>query len=110
VLPDTEVIIIANGVEYTVMTDDEGVAVLKLDLPAGKHTVTVITPVNDEEVNITLTILSNKHGTTGNVEKVKTVRSYRAIVKDKVISSEKQSANQSESDKTIQNIITGHLV
>ena len=109
-LPDTEVIIIANGVEYTVMTDDEGVVVLKLDLPAGKHTVTVINPVNGEEVNITLTIPSNKPGNTGNVKKVKSVQSYRAIVKDKVISSEKRPTNQSRSDETSQNLITGHLV
>lgn len=57
VLSNHEVQFIINNKTYTRTTDDDGIAVLDVNLKAGTYIVTVVNPVSLEKTNITLTIL-----------------------------------------------------
>ena len=118
-LANTEVKVRANGNEYTFTTDDDGVIIFNADLPAGRNIVTIINPVSGEEVNVTVTIPSThkKTGNTHNIKNVKNVRdvktlhkTYKVIVKDKVIFEGKYFTIQSLNEIFGQNFINGHLV
>lgn len=66
-LDNQEVKFIIDGKTYSTKTDENGVAVLDLNLIPGNYTVTIVNPINLEKTNVTLIIMpstSKKNSTT----------------------------------------------
>jgi predicted RNA-binding protein with PUA-like domain len=63
-----QVTFIINGNKYNVTTNDEGIAILNINLAVGTHTVTTVNPLNNENVTktvkITTRITGNKNVNT----------------------------------------------
>ena len=119
-LTNAEVSVLSNGLEYTATTDENGVALFKLYLPGGRHTVFVLNPVSAKIENVTLFIPSEYKkptNTYNNVQKVKSIKApntiqktYKVSVKDKLVFEGKYFTIQRLNEIFGQNFINGHLV
>ncbi|MBO7718832.1 MAG: hypothetical protein J6S29_01620 [Methanosphaera sp.] len=122
-LTNARVSVVSNGLEYIQTTDENGVALFQLYLPAGQHTVAVINPVSCKAENIILTIPSEykKPSNTNNAIKkavgyrnVKTTntlqKTYKVSADDHVIFEGRYFTVKSLNDIFGQNFTNGHLV
>jgi C1A family cysteine protease len=121
-LDNKEVYFIIDDQIFTGKTDENGVAVLDLNLMPGKYTVTIVNPVNLEKTNVTITILSSASKktvkpikVTPTAKKIQTSKkigstTHKVYVNDVLISQTNVITIQTLNLIFNQSFINGHLI
>ncbi|RAP49013.1 MAG: hypothetical protein BZ138_08425, partial [Methanosphaera sp. rholeuAM270] len=120
VLSNHEVQFIINNKTYTRTTNDDGMAILNVNLGVGTHIITVVNPVSLEKTNITLTVLKTPTNVipTKNTIKYNIMQitkkvinpTYKIYKKDKLVSQTNMITVETLNTIFNESFTNGHLV